>query len=319
MNTFKKVLSICLLAITFVPFFSSCSDDDDSSIVPAEKLMIYPTSLIEKNVSADGTSTTRTWGFTYNNDNKISSYSKDEHIIGNNITIVETTSGELNYYTHVDMSSRITNDKQYYYSYSDVTNPTSKYAYSEEVRETSVLENGYIKTIDIVTKRTSIPDSTQTTLTSSYSFTYAGDYCTGCTYKTQIGNEVSTSTYQFSWNGTDLIKAQVNDQDNSNNINFDSYAYTWNTKAYATIYTFNISAFILGPTPQLYAAMGLLGKSSTHLLQKEVHNGYRIISGDTRQKNTVTKTFSFFDNTAPSTVTVTVSSPSYSEYTYSFK
>lgn len=314
----KKYLGFALAAVALL---TSCSDSNsDGTPAAPSKLIIYPASLIERSTGIDGTTTSSSWTFAYNDNNKIKSYTLNETVAGDKVTIVETTTAHLDYYTNVSGAACIDNTKTHTYKYFDAADPTATNSYSEEVTENVTLNaSGYVSSIEIKSKRTSLPDSTMSILSSKYVYTYSGEYCTACTYSAVVNGEKSTTNYKFSWSGENLAKTQIDYQDYNNNVNSDTYTYSWNANSYATLYTFNISAFIVGPEPQIYGAMRLFGKVSANLLQKEVRTGYRIVADETRQKSSVTKNYSFFDNSAPSTVMVTVSSPSFSEFSYTFK
>ncbi len=299
-----------ILAIISAAFLTvSCSSDSDSfdPYQAQEKIPLYPSKMTFRSAT-DNATTQEDWTFKYNSDNTIKSYNCKQTIKKNDgLTITETTSGKIDYYTDFNSNRRLVNT--IYVSYKS----SKGAAYKDTITENVTFLGDYISRIEIMKKHNQNGKSE----ISSYerNFTYSQDYCIGSSIR-DTNNE---TTYTYRWSGECMIQATIHNQSiNGSNLTHDTYEYTYNNREVVSDNGFNPLAFVYGHNPKIYAAMGFFGKTTPYKLETLSYNGYEKIDG--RQYPLQSYILDYSINEIPGSILeYSAVADNYLEYSYTFR
>lgn len=299
--------------ITIIVVLVSVSCSSDSSVYDPfkeqTKQPFYPARLSFRSVNDNGAITEKNWVFEYNSDNTIKRYTYTHSVSGTNIDIEETKVGNLRYYT--DYKGNRCIETKSYSSYSS-KRLADILVYTDTITEDARFNNNHIESIDTKGWRTTNGE-TVTTLSSRQTFNYSNDLCTSSTY-TDSNNE---TTYTYKWNNNMLAVVTIHNQSkNNSDLTHDTYEYRYDNRTLASYYEFNPLAFVYGNKPQIYDAMGYLGKSTPYLLEFEEYNGYESINGKRYDIQSVQRSYHIMSGA--NSLIYSAESPGYSEYIFNF-
>lgn len=298
------ILTLCLV-------ITSCGSDDNhfDPYQAQEKTPFYPTALTFRSINSN-TEVTENWTFTYNDDNKITNYTYEKRIKGEDREIVETEAGTLTHYQDYNNKERISTDITSTYT---STKAGQNISYTQNLNEDVRIDGKLITSIETKGKKNT--NGVTENISKLQKFEYANFYCTGSTYLDN-NNEY---TYSFRWDNTLLSSVTIYKQ-NSNNSETtnDTYTYSYNTREVADDYGFNPLAFVYGHNPKIYAAMGYFGKTTPYVLEQEKYESFDKIN------NTIYPTQSEVHEYTIHTTTNSLSftadpSEAYYEYQYTFR
>lgn len=307
----KKNALIYSILATFM-FLTSCGSDNDGfdPYKAQEKHPFYPTALTFRS-SNSNTEITENWTFEYDEEYRISNYTYEKSIKGSDREIVETSTGNLRYFTDFDNRQRIN------------TNITSEYTstkqgqtinYTENLKEDVRFDGNLIASIETTGERNT--KGVIENISTERTFSYAKEYCTGSIYRDNSNNE---QTYTYQWDNT-LLKGVTIYKQNGNNSETtnDSYRYSYNTREVADDYGFNPLAFVYGHNPEIYAAMGYFGKVTPFVIEQEKYESYDKINNE--KYPTQSETHEYIIQTTNNSLSFTADpSEAYDEYQYTFR
>lgn len=304
-----KKFAYLLVFVSTLFLTAACSSDNDNfdPYQSQEKVPLYPSKMTFRSAT-DNSSTQEDWTFKYNNDNTIRSYTCKQTVKKNDgLTIVEKTSGKLDYYVDFDGNRRIVNQILVEYK-------SSKGAeYKDTITENAKFLGNYISSIEVIEKH----HQGGVSEINSYvrNFTYAQDYCTG----SSVRDKNNETTYTYRWNGDCLTQATIHNQSiNGNNLTHDTYDYTYSSRELVSDYGFNPLAFIYGHNPKIYAAMGFFGKTTPYKLETLSYNGYEKIDGRQYPLQSLLLDYSITE-VRGTTVEYSALAENYLEYSYIFR
>lgn len=295
--------------LTVVVALVSCGSDgsDGNPFDNQVQRPFYPEKLTFKSVNKNAV-TTEIWTFDYNTNSTIHKYTYKRSVEGSNLTIIEEKSGELFYYEDYNGRKRIENKVKASYTSRKATDVLT---YNDELTEDVTMLEGLIQSINTTGKRNTA--GVEEAISNQRIFTYSNEFCTGSTYKEQ-GRE---TTHSYTWNGNKLTKVTAHSQSNTGSeLTHDVYDYSYNGRSLATNYGFNTLAFIYGHNPQIYAAMGLFGKTTPYMLELEIYNSSEKFNGETFNTQSVHRSYNILES--GNSIIYNVDSPSYNEYIFTF-
>lgn len=297
-------IAICLATLT------SCSNDKDDFNVfeQQEKRAFYPKSLIFRSAN-NLTDTKEEWTFTYNSDNTIKSYTREQTIKSGNLEIIEIENGSLRYYQDWNNIRKIENRKTVSYSSKDLT---TMLTYNDTITETATFSGHYISLIEAAGTRKKA--GMEESLSYITNFAYSGDFCTRTAYR----DNIQEKTHTLKWKGNQLKEVNYDERNTATSSDevHSTYKYEYNSRTLATDYGFNTLAFVCGCLPKIYSAMGFLGKATPYLIEEEYFSEYRIINNNKLPTQSINKSYTIMDT--QENVIYNASSPSYTEFQYNF-
>lgn len=304
----KKFAYLLIFASTLF-LTAACGSDSDNfdPYTSQEKVPLYPSKMTFRSAT-ENSSTQEDWTFKYNTDNTIDSYTCKQTVKKNDgLTIVEESSGELDYYIDFDGKRRIVNQIVVEYK-------SSKGAeYKDTITENAKFLGNYISSIEVMKKHHQGGASE----INSYvrNFTYTQDYCTG----SSVRDKNNETTYTYRWNGDYLTQVTVHNQSiNGNNLTHDTYDYRYSNRELVSDYGFNPLAFIYGHNPKIYAAMGFFGKTTPYKLETRNYNGYEKIDGRQYPLQSLLLDYSITEIRG-TTIEYSAIADNYLEYSYIFR
>lgn len=286
----KKTL-FYLFALATV--FCSCSSDD-STYNPynfQEKTPFYPKEIkIEK--QSLKREITENWAFEYGKNNSISAYTHTTitklQKEGYTETTTETETGSLSYYNG-SIANRIT-----------IVKEVSGFDY-EKFQKQDIIENaecsdGRITAIKRLIDNYNKEGEKESSLTTSRTFTYTGDYCTESTYTDADNAEsAATHTYTYNWDGRHNLTSIDVEEKERNARTRKQYKFEYGKLS--NDYGFRINAFLHNQMPHIYAAMGYFGKDCPYNIETEQQTFRIFIDGQWETDNSSdNKMFTLINN-----------------------
>lgn len=288
-NYFYTLL-LMLVGMTFV----SCNDGDDFNPFNEAAKTDFDPSEITFHKSSDNMETTERWsGIIRDKKNRITEYNYTREVKGY-INEKETRNCKIDYYTNHEGRENIrTRSNVDFYKIDDNGNEEK---YTETVlEEIDMNKNGYIAAISTTTDHFDNNSSEPVITTSTRTFTYNGDLCTGSTYR---DNHILT-TYKYNWNAYQLKKITIiKENSKDNTIDYSTYDYTFDKHDFGTYSSAETLPFVQSGFPQILASMGYIGKFTPYILVGEVQSGntdYGDGAGP-RPKIGIRNTYSFYED-----------------------
>lgn len=265
-NTMKKIFYFLLPLTIFATSICSCSSDDSSynPYFHQEKSPFYPNEIrIEKQSGKRDIS--EKWTFEYNTDRTISAYTHEtttkQQKEGYIETTVEKESGSLSYYNNGNIVNVISTEKEIFgYDY-------QKYS-KERIIENVECVEGRITAIERMIDSYNKDGVKTSSTTTNRTFEYAGEHCVASTY-TDRDNAAGhiTHTYTYNWDGGCRLTSIDIDEKGGDSRTRKTYNYTYGKLG--TNHVFQANAFLYNHMPQIYAAMGYMGKDCPYTLYRE--------------------------------------------------
>ncbi len=252
------------LCVILTIICSACSDDSgNNSYNPYDKQAkaeFYPTTIeigkkhARRNIS-------ERWDIKYSDDKKEKieySHKITDESLGNSSITVEEENGTLNFFAN---SNQIINKITYIKSYEDKDITTQ---YTEDITEFATIKDGVIESIDRNTIRTS-GDKVES-LSYRWSFEYSDGRCVASLYQ-DLNNKDNKVSRTYKWNKKHQISEITVESDEDGMRNYNSYKYGYGDLS--ADYGFQINAFIYDNYLHIYAALGLLGKTTPYTVNDE--------------------------------------------------
>lgn len=304
----RSLLFLISATICLITFTSCGSDSESDPFEKQDKRYFYPKSLQFRS-SNNLTETKEDWNFSYNSDKTIKSYTRKSTIKSGNLEIVEIEKGTLRYYYDWNNNRKIENRKTFSYNSKDLT---TMLTYNDTIIETATFTGAYISSIEATGTRNE--EGLEKPLSYITNLAYSGDFCTSAVYR----DNSFEKSYSFNWKGNQL--KEVNYDERSIAAQPDevhsTYKYEYDNRELAVDYSFNTMAFVYNHLPEIYSAMGFLGKATPYKIQDETFSEYRIINNNTRPTQSIVKSYTIMDT--HDNVIYNATSPNYTEYQYNF-
>lgn len=264
----RKILYLLLpIALIAISISSCSSSSDDTAFNPyleQEKSPFYPNEIrIEKQSGKRDIS--EKWTFEYNTDRTISAYTHEtttkQQKEGYIETTVEKESGSLSYYPNGKIANIINAEKEIFgYDYQK---------YNKEI----IIENvecveGRVEAIERMIDSYNKEGVKTSSTTTNRTFEYAGEHCVASIY-TDRDNAAGhiTHTYTYNWDGDCRLASIDIDEKGGDSRTRKTYNYTYGKLG--TNHVFQANAFLYNHMPQIYAAMGYMGKDCPYTLYRE--------------------------------------------------
>lgn len=257
------LLPIALIAISI----SSCSSSDDTAFNPyleQEKSPFYPNEIIIEKQSGKREISEK-WTFEYNSNRTISAYTHEtttkQQKEGYIETTVEKESGNLSYYPNGNIANVINAEKEIFgYDY-------QKYSKERIIEDVECVE-GRITDIERMIDSYNKDGVKTSSTTTNRTFEYAGEHCVASRY-TDMDNAAGhiTHTYTYNWDGGCRLTSIDIDEKGGDSRTRKTYNYTYGKLG--TNHVFQTNAFLYNHLPQIYAAMGYMGKDCPYTLYRE--------------------------------------------------
>lgn len=261
----KKIFYFLLPLTIFATSICSCSSDDSSynPYFHQEKSPFYPNEIrIEKQSGKRDIS--EKWTFEYNTDRTISAYTHEtttkQQKEGYIETTVEKESGSLHYANDAKIINEIECEKEIFgYDY-------QKYS-KERIFENVQCVEGRVEAIERIIISYD-KNGSESTTTTNRTFEYAGEHCVASIY-TDWDNVAGhiTHTYTYNWDGDCRLASIDIDEKGGDSRTRKTYNYTYGKLG--TNHVFQANAFLYNHMPQIYAAMGYMGKDCPYTLYRE--------------------------------------------------
>lgn len=258
--------ALCLLTLSVSV---SCSNDSEENN-PFDKQIFgdFDAKSIEFKKSSDNVETIEKWSdIVYNSEKKIIGYTYTRKTTGY-MTENETRKCKLDYFTRHDGNKtiRTRTDVKYDRMEAGIT-----FKYTENVQEDiSMNSDGYITTIETTSDRIEDESETPAITTSTRTFTYDGDFCTGSTYSEGKIN----ITYKYLWEAYQLKKITIlKENDKDNTTDHTTYKYTFDTSRLSKFAGNETLPYVQSGFPQIFASMGYFGKFTPYILTEETQSG----------------------------------------------
>lgn len=308
-----NILSIIAILIASISFVA-CSDSDNESNPYNDQVKrhFYPTTYTFRSVTNNGVTNTESWEFTYDSQNRISTYKCTQTAKGMGDDITSCKEGKLRFYNDHNGRKQIVNDISTTYS-NNTTNGTV--SYTETTTERATFSGNLISQIVTDGIRYENGSNTPKPVSSTQTFTYSDEFCTSSTYS-DYEKDVK---YSYTWKSNKLSKATIHSESkDKSEIKHETHEYSYNKANLACDYGFNTLAFIYGHMPDVYSAMNGFGKNTPYILEHETIKGYNESGTDHNDRPVIERDFQILDNGISNNVKYIVDSPTYSEYLYNF-
>jgi hypothetical protein len=311
MNLSKRFFGI--LATLFLgTVLVSCSETEERNPFEEQKKGDFSPKQVVISKIGDNRTIVESWkNIRRDNENRVTGYEYAFEMKGD-ILQVESRNCTLDYYTDFNKNECIRN--RYIVEYTKTDRGITE-KYTENVLEdVTINARGYISRIETVTDHFANNSTEAVTTTSERVFTYNGDLCTASTYN----DEEYKITYNYKWDGymlKNLTVLKENKKDGS--VEYNTYAYTFDKKAIYPYTGTSLMPFVQSGMPQIYAAMGYLGKCTPYVLLEETQGGYTKF-GDMTSNNIKVHNYFNLEGDPTMKMTYTALSNIYNSYSITF-
>ena len=284
----KFLLHALFIALSAISIASCNSDSEDFDPFSQQTKGEFHPKIISFSKTSDNIDITETWSnIVRNSQDKVVSYDYTREVTGE-FTEKESRSCKIDYFKdHFGNNAIRTETNVEYYKLSKGIEEK----YTEKISETIDLnEKGYIANISTTTDHFSNNTTAPVITTSSRSFSYNGDMCSGSIYT----DNSSRVTYRYNWSAYQLKGVTIlNENSRNNTVDYNTYDYTYDTKEFYKYSGMEILPFVQSGLPQIFAAMGYLGKCTPYILTDEVQGGYTKFGNIKSENPVVRNSYSF--------------------------